>query len=293
MPAQFLRDDVCALAMLAAVLCYAGSFVVQEQPLLRQRGAYLGLITVVGLVGWRVLELQTLEPKILLPIVVSGLLAGAAVAGAAWIALPVAAYLWSLTGAPMERAWSDSRRRARLRREDRRRQKAQRVADKRRQAEDRALAPQRERERREAEARALVAAEASRQQAAQQAAERLVRDELRTRVELYYNLHRPELGQRFTPAMFEQFVQKYLGDDRPVEVARLRAAQLEQLLAGHLEKIVPPKRSQTLEELTVWLQEQNGRIDGVPDESLRELLRAMLLEQYTNRTAATFQEPVS
>lgn len=292
MPAQILRDDVCSLAMLAAVLYYAGSFVVREQPLLRRRGAYLGLITVVGLVGSRVLELQTLQPGILLPIVVTGLLAGCAVAGAAWIALPVAAYLWSLTGAPVERAWNDSRQRARLCREDRRRQKAQRVADKRRQAEDRALAPQRERERREAEARALIAAQQAQETAQRHATERQAREDVRARMELFYNLHRPEIGARFTPAMFEQFVQKYLGDDRPVEVVRLRAGQLEQLLQQHLEKIVPPQRTQSLEDLTAWLAVQTRRIDVVPDESLREFLRAMLLDQYAERTAACFQEPV-
>lgn len=292
MPADFLRDDVCALAMLAAVLCYAGGFVVQGHDQLRQRGSFLGLFTVVGLVGWRVFELQSLEPKRLLPVVVFGLLAGCAVAGAAWIALPTVTYLWSLTGAPLERAWSDSRRQAQFRREERRRQKAQRQAEKQRLVQERTLAPQRERERREAEARALLAAQQSQVRAAQQAAEQLVRDELRTRVELYYSLHRPELGPRFTPEMFQQFVTKHLGDERPIEVVRLRAAQLEQLLKEHLEKIVPPQKHQSLEELTVWLDEQNRRIDGVPDESLREFLRAMLLDQYTTRTAATFQEPV-
>ncbi len=274
-------ENVVPTLILTWVVYRLGEATARRHLFLAHWGPRIGFTAFLGWCAWSLVTRPSGRAGNLLVMIGQAVVLGLLACGSTWLVTP-ALHLVRQLVIDRPRTFFASTLRARGDRIEAKRQQRQRQLAMQEEAQrERLLAPLREQQRLEAD-----------QRAKQQTAERLVREELRTRVELYYNLHRPELSRRFTPEMFEQFVQKYLGDDRPVDVVRLRAAQLEQLLAQHLEKIVPPKRSQSLEELTVWLQEQNQRIDGVPDESLKELLRAMLLEQYTNRTAATFQEPV-
>lgn len=115
------------------------------------------------------------------------------------------------------------------------------------------------------------------------------RDDARASCEIFYSLHAPEIGSRFTKVMFDDFVRRHMGDERPPEYVEERSRQLREVLQQHLAKCEPP-RPRTLEELAAWFQEQKRQIDGLPDGVNKDALRAQLNARYAEMTSQLLEE---
>jgi hypothetical protein len=156
---------------------------------------------------------------------ISGVLRGLALAG---IAAALAGLVRAFSRALLQRAGgavNNARRTLRTSGESRR----EKIARQAREAEaERVLRERQEESRR---ARELEAPRARR------------REDARARVEILFQLNAPELGARLTREMFEAFVARYMGDDRPPEYVEARAEQFAAVIAEHLRRVEPPKKS--------------------------------------------------
>jgi hypothetical protein len=122
----------------------------------------------------------------------------------------------------------------------------------------------------------------------QEAAAQKRREDARAKVELFYALHGPSLGKRFTKASLTDFVGRYLGDDRPPEYVEERASQLLAVLQQHLDEAAPKPTKAPLDELLQSWHEQRDRLDReeLPPEwkdTLSALLEQQLFEQMQRR----------
>src|SRR5207244_4119347 len=79
------------------------------------------------------------------------------------------------------------------------------------------------------------------------------RDQARMQVELAYLRAAPEISARFARAMFDDFVQRYLGDQLPPEDVEANGRQLLAILHQHRPPVPEPQRPLTLEDLARWL----------------------------------------
>lgn len=75
------------------------------------------------------------------------------------------------------------------------------------------------------------------------------RDDARARVAIFFNLHAPELGNRFTRTMLDEFVSRYMGDDKAPEDVASRAEQLSEVIRQHLTKVQPAAEFLSLESV--------------------------------------------
>ena len=81
------------------------------------------------------------------------------------------------------------------------------------------------------------------------------REDTRSACELFYHLFAPELGERFSQAMFDDFVRRYMGDDRAEEVARSLSLQEETGMARQKNPSISPEMRSQLNELQELLQQ--------------------------------------
>jgi hypothetical protein len=146
-----------------------------------------------------------------------------------------------------------------------------------------------ERQRRDREDWERAAPERERQARAEAEAERR-RCDARAACEYLYHLLAPEIGARFTRAMFDDWLRKYLTDGHPPEVVEERARQLQTLLQQHLAKVERPPTFKTLSELAAWFDRQKRDIDALPDVKLRQRMLAMLKERYEDLAARFLEE---
>jgi hypothetical protein len=90
------------------------------------------------------------------------------------------------------------------------------------------------------------------------------RDESRSHCELTYSFYAPKLGERFTRAMLDSYIEKYMGDNQTPEDVERRGQELQVTLQKHLESVEPPKKKLTLESLARWFIEEKQRIESLP-----------------------------
>lgn len=134
------------------------------------------------------------------------------------------------------------------------------------------------------------AAAAREQSAAQNRSARQRREAARSRCKIFFTLHAPEIGSRFTRAMYDDYARRFLGDDRPPEDVEERAAQLEAVLLQHLEKVQPAPKFRGLEDIARWFEEQKRQIDALPDDRMRQTLLATLKARYAELTTRFLEE---
>jgi hypothetical protein len=113
----------------------------------------------------------------------------------------------------------------------------------------------------------------------------------RLKAELCYALHEPLLGDRFPRETFEDFLDRYLGDQNSPEDVEECGRELEILLREHAGavQIVEPIN---LTELTRWLLDEQQRIQAQEmDERRRKTQLTGLNRRYTQLAEQLLEEP--
>ena len=125
-----------------------------------------------------------------------------------------------------------------------------------------------ERRRREQEVSARD--RATHQQSAAQAQHR--REDARASALLSYSFYAAKLGERFSRAMFDQYVEQYMSDKQPPEVVERRGQELLAIFEKHLADVRPAKKESSLESITRWYQQTKAQIEALPlDDDVKEV----------------------
>lgn len=261
-------SDFLSLGALIGVLCFVGGKMVTPPSRVHAWGLRLAAAAFVayGIHGY--VSLKPDDANTLLSIAFRGLFAAGLVLGISWIVLPILAFVYDNTlGLVMKKLrdfFFTIRRKAAERRsrreEDKRRRQAERVYAQQ--------APERERARLEAQA-----------QAKRDAEDRRRRADARTDCELMYARLAPDLGDRFTKEMFDDFVKRHLDNDHPADYVEGRAQQLQALLQQHYEKVHPPPKFKNMVEIAAWYEQMQQQIkaQSVDDRAKRAQLAQLNL----------------
>jgi hypothetical protein len=116
------------------------------------------------------------------------------------------------------------------------------------------------------------------------------REDVRIRCELSYDRYATDLATRFPRAMFQDYLKRYLWDDRPADEVERRGVQLDDLILFHVAKIDPPKKCQNIEDLSRWYMEEKRRIDTV---DIDPMYKATYLAQINARYAELTEKLLS
>ena len=208
----------------------------------------------------------------------TGLAAGALVIGPAWILLGIANFVYAYCN----RINATARKQVEAVTQHRKRQAQEREAeDRRRQYE--LTAPQRELAAHLAEEQRRVAEQV-------RLTEAMRREDARIACELLYTLREPEIHGRFPRERYREFVTKYLGDDKPVELVERRAAELQLLIQQHHAAVDPPEQLLTLSDLSHWYEEQKAMIENLSIATIyKQDFLVQLNERYSDLTARLMQ----
>jgi hypothetical protein len=148
--------------------------------------------------------------------------------------------------------------------------------------------------RREAALNAKQAEESERQAAERSRRDgdaRQRRDEARSECLLYFQLHSPELSDRFGRQQFDEYVRFYMGDDKPPEEVERRAQRLIGLMDGHLEKAGAKAQPMDVAALARWYQETKAQIEALPvDDRAKRVQVAQLTARYTELVQQHLEE---
>src|ERR1019366_3520455 len=116
------------------------------------------------------------------------------------------------------------------------------------------------------------------------------RENARVQCEVLFQLHTHTLGERFPKAVYDEFVKRYLGDDRtPVDVEQ-RAKQLQDAILEHVAQIEPPKTPYTIESLTDWYKKTKKQIEDLTvDDRYKQAQLAQLNARFAELTQALME----
>ena len=110
--------------------------------------------------------------------------------------------------------------------------------------------------------------------------DQLLREDIRSRTELHFTLVAPEVGERFTKAMFEHYVSQYMHDRVPVERVEERSRNVIEIMEKHRAVVTVPS-TKSVELLVAWLLSETQRIQSLPlEETLKQQLRLHLHRRY-------------
>jgi hypothetical protein len=182
-----------------------------------------------------------------------------------------------------DRAARNARSRAADRKRERERKQRDREEQKRREQWERE-APERERQYRIAEERRL-------QQEAVSREARQTREDTRYACELFYNVHAPKIGDRFSKQELHDFINRYMGDTQSLDVIRRRANQLVETIRQHVEAVDPPEEIATLEALGAWYEKQLTHLEGLNiAPHIKREFGLRLNDRYTELTERLLEE---
>jgi hypothetical protein len=139
------------------------------------------------------------------------------------------------------------------------------------------------------DSRLYYAAEARRRREQQEAAERSAqaaqarrrRSEARAACDAFYSLHAPEIGRRFTRAMYDAFAGRYLGEEHSPEDVEEQARQLHAIMQQHLQKAALPEHKQALEEVA---KKERADAELLKNQQEREAARAAVAAFYLDHS---------
>lgn len=253
------NTSVGGLLMLVLALLFLGNKTSADMPRIRAFCFGLAALTFVAHVV-RVFSRQQHYGGDLTEATVRGLLMTGLVLGITWILLPIACTL---------HVWLQQR----LREQSQQRQQARKhsEAEQRRREAEAQLAsqsPEQEQKQREMEGRTRRTAEA------QQA-----REEARAACELLYQLHAHALGERFPRAIFDDFLKRYLSDDRPPEYVAQRAQQLQEIIKRLADAVSPPVAPASIAEMTAAYKRQREALEATDLESEAKASLLLTMEQ--------------
>lgn len=271
--------DVFSLIVLIVVLCWLGSWMIDRRPQLRQwgkrlaAGAFISYCVIIGS------ELEAHTPQTWLGIVWRGLLTAGLTLGASWVVLAVYGFLQAMS----DSASAKAQVRATQRQWEKQRKQREKAERKRKQEWDR-QAPERERQRK-------LADEQRCQAQALQTETQQQRDDTRLACELFYNLHAPTIGERFSKQDLHEFLDRYMGDHQSLDVLRRRATQLTETIRQHVDAVDPPEDLDSLEKLTAWFAKQKSGIESLGlDDDFKDMFINDLNEQYASRCHRMLEE---
>lgn len=267
------EGNLCGLVLVVMILAAVGHRMVQSKPSLQIWGLRFSALTFVAFAIMRIIELGVPTTSDLLSALMVGLGAGALLVGPAWIVLAISGFLyeqyWDMTN--LARARSQTRRAAR----DQRLQESK-------------LEPQPEPPPSPEQLQAEREAAELRQQESERATEEAKRrEEAIAACELLYHLRAPDLGERFTREQLGEFVKKFMGADKSIDVIERRAGELQRLIQQHYEAVSPPSRFTDLAELTAWHERQRQQIGSL---SVADMYKQDFLVQLNERYAELTQQ---
>lgn len=271
--------DFCSAILLIALLTFVGQRMVAGENNLQCWGLRLAAVAFVGFCAHGCLSSRVADLQAWLEIAVRGVLAAGLMLGAAWILLPIGAFVYRHTIGLLLRALQERRQAAEL-------EKDRRQAHERDEAERQRLREEHERREQELERqRPLAEAQCQAEAEAQQR-----RADARAQCELLFSLYAPEIGKRFPRSMFEDFVRRYMGDGHPPEQVEQRAAQLQTTIQQHLEKVEVVPKFRSLEDITHWYQGQKTNLERLPDDANKRRLIAQLNAKYADMTTRWLED---
>jgi hypothetical protein len=196
--------------------------------------------------------------------------------GPAWIAVFILQILWNNFVSPLSRYG----RSVQISLEQKREARKQREEEEKQKLEYERHRPERERMQREAVQR-------EQEHAQREASRRELWLKARARCEYCYSTNYLEINKRFPKATFESFLNRYLGEDCPLDLIDSRASELIALIEGHLNKL-GIKEKMSLSQLIEWYETEKRTIEEknlAPDDE-DMLLRG--IEEHFGRLQAEY-----
>ena len=129
----------------------------------------------------------------------------------------------------------------------------------------------------------------------QQADDKRRRQKARFKAELSYTLHEKTLGKLFPRKMFEEFLNRYLGDHLEPAVVEENAVELDSILLQHVQDIpiVQEQQPPDLNHLTQWFVDEQQRIETHEgDQTQKKTKLVGLTRRYTQLAAQIIEEEV-
>ncbi len=118
------------------------------------------------------------------------------------------------------------------------------------------------------------------------------RTKSRLRAEVLYARHEPDVGDRFTRFMFDEFVERYLGDRHAPEDVEEHLLQLEEILRAHAVRPRPPESFGDLAELTRWYLSEQKRLSVLDTaEHVKQEKAAVLHQRYQQLAEQVLERP--
>ena len=279
-PIQLIESsNPLTLIFVIWILAHVGHRIVQEEPRWHKWGLQLSALAFVAFGLYQVIHDPPSAADDLLPMLLQSLAFGGLVLGVSWILLPVVGVLIDRTIVVVVR-----RLRSSIAAETRRRQELRMQSQTHREREDAAReyarsAPERQRQ--------LILAEVERQRAAD---EQNRRDKARADCLRLFLLLARDVKSRFTRKMFDEYASGYLSDNRPADDVEGHAEKLKLLMQQHYDKIEPPKKFRSLQDVACWFQSEKKNLEAIEDEKMRRSLIAKLNQRYAELTTQFFEE---
>lgn len=268
------ESDFCGTIVLSGILYGIGTTVARGEPQVipwswRIAGAVF-LVDGVMCLG----EVNRITAAECLAATVHGLIAGSLALGVTLSALGAASALYRPFGLMTRKMEEQSRSKKRQREQQ---ENERQSAEKRRRLDEEWERSRPERERRQLEDAERQALDARLKYQAQKR-----REDARIQCESFYSLHAPLIRRRFTKDMFDSFISRYMGDNRPPAEVEERAAQLQALIEQHVQAVAPMKKEPTIDALATWFLAEKRRIDTLSiDDELRDEHLAHLNMRYS------------
>jgi len=270
--------DVCALGLLILITIIAGAAMIGANATLKLWGQRIaaGAFVLYFIYGFAQFEPSNAEDWVY--IAFRGVLAAGLALGPSWIVLSIVGFVYEhyLKMSRVAHARAVTRKHNREQRREQRRQSQQQTAE--------PLSPEKEEAVLEAE---REAEEQRRREVQRQIELSKRREEAIAACEVLFHLRAPDIGNRFSREQFDEFVKKYMGEGKPIEVIEDRAGDLQQLIQQHYESVHPPMRFTDLSALTAWYERQREQIRSL---SIKDVYKKDFLIRLNERYAELTQE---
>ncbi len=269
--------DLCSLGFVILLLTFVGGRMVDRSPLLQLWGWRLAAAAFVVYAAYAILLSRATDPAELAVVLIRAIIAAGLVLGLAWVLLPFAAFLIQTFGARPLRSGRSALRSLHVRWISKN-QEIERLRTALASKNAELVSTQRQRQL--ADDTAHADRESQRR-----------RDNARANCELLFTQHASELEHRFPRTVFDQFVAKYMGDERSPEEVEQRAEQLCGALREQRQLLDPARRFSSLTELTAWYHDQRRQIQTTGlDPDTTEVLLVNLEIQYEQLLRRFIQE---
>lgn len=276
------NGDLCSTLFLLLVLCWIGGYSVASRPDLKRWGWRAAFGVMLSYSIFRGITHTPTTPEELLQILLRGLLAAAFVGSITRILLPALITVWSVTGGRIFAAIRNTLVAIRKQHRERKVSAKRRREESARARDFEEMAPEREQLQLEAERRECVARESV-------AIAIRRREDARSEVELFFNVNAPELKNRFTREMLDDYVSRYMGDDKAPELVEERAATLLKAIQQHLDKVVSPIRNLSFDQILAAFEARKNKIQ---QSTLDDNDKTTLLIQLDEEREAAVQQAI-